>query len=316
MSSKKNYEFFDIFKKSCSYTNGVGNCSKTRESKRCINGKCLNILVPESKTQVLKDYYKQIQTGGTYDNRYKCLQCKKKYSTKNNLYKHKLSHNDYFFRCPSKNCKYKTLKFGDLQEHILKNKHLKRLQFSPDNYNDLFNIQKQFGGERKKKSIALKNGKISKGQIIPIKEQEVMGTLIENIRQKYKCPICNDNMFDMSVVEHIKLGHHDILKRIDTYKKTYDLDIKVVMDELATLKMKLNELTDKYDKSKINDINRSKLSEEVGNTLNSCARTNKHLQKLMIKRQERIMELDRQMLKVRKRAGEELWKIIELVQIK
>jgi hypothetical protein len=64
MVSKKNYEYYDIFKKSCSYENGLGDCKKTRESKKCIDDKCEKIVIPESKKEVLQDYYNQIN----YDN--------------------------------------------------------------------------------------------------------------------------------------------------------------------------------------------------------------------------------------------------------
>jgi hypothetical protein len=63
----KSYEFYDIFKKSCSYEDGIGECKKTRESKKCIDGKCKTINIPESKLDVLQDYYSQIkdkQEGG------------------------------------------------------------------------------------------------------------------------------------------------------------------------------------------------------------------------------------------------------------
>jgi len=60
----KTYEFSDIFKKTCSYENGEGKCVKTRESRKCINNKCEKVLIPEKKSQVLDDYYKQIQYGG------------------------------------------------------------------------------------------------------------------------------------------------------------------------------------------------------------------------------------------------------------
>jgi hypothetical protein len=63
----KNYEFYDIFKKTCSYENGVGECKKTRESKKCVDDKCETVKIPESKLDVLQDYYSQIkqqQEGG------------------------------------------------------------------------------------------------------------------------------------------------------------------------------------------------------------------------------------------------------------
>lgn len=59
---KKSYEFRDIFIKSCDYTNGEGNCTKTREAEKCINGKCKKVSSPaESKKQVMIDHYNQIK---------------------------------------------------------------------------------------------------------------------------------------------------------------------------------------------------------------------------------------------------------------
>lgn len=58
----KSYEFRDIFIKSCDYTNGEGNCTKTREAEKCINGKCEKVSSPaESKKEVMTDYYNQVK---------------------------------------------------------------------------------------------------------------------------------------------------------------------------------------------------------------------------------------------------------------
>lgn len=63
--TSKSYEFYDIFKKSCSYEYGEGVCTKTRETKKCIDGKCEKIETPESKKKVLNGYYnKDLQLGG------------------------------------------------------------------------------------------------------------------------------------------------------------------------------------------------------------------------------------------------------------
>lgn len=60
--SPKSYEFRDIFIKSCNYTNGEGNCTKTREAEKCINGKCEKVSSPaESKKEVMTDHYNQIK---------------------------------------------------------------------------------------------------------------------------------------------------------------------------------------------------------------------------------------------------------------
>lgn len=119
----KTYEFYDIFKKTCSYENGEGNCIKSRESKKCINNKCDNVLIPEKKSQVLDDYYKQIQDGGGDNNvmnillsnlkkKYRCNICNK-YKFKENIEEHLIKHEK--LRCPI--CK-KYLTYFTIKDHI------------------------------------------------------------------------------------------------------------------------------------------------------------------------------------------------------
>lgn len=82
--SNKNYEFHDIFIKKCEYKDGVGECKKTRESKKCIDGVCEKITIPETKLEVLDDYYKQISK----------------------------------FKCPDNKCDFNTSKFHKFKKHI------------------------------------------------------------------------------------------------------------------------------------------------------------------------------------------------------
>lgn len=88
----KSYEFYDIFKKTCSYKDkdGIGECKKTRESKKCVDGVCENVRIPESKLDILDDYY----------------------STIKDEYK--------FFKCPEDKCDYKTSLFENFKKHISK----------------------------------------------------------------------------------------------------------------------------------------------------------------------------------------------------
>lgn len=92
----KVYEFYDTFIKTCEYKNGNGECKKTRESKKCINGVCEDIKIPESKLDVLDDFYNQIknQTGSG---------------------EHKTK-----FKCPGKECSFKTSKFDKFKNHVNK----------------------------------------------------------------------------------------------------------------------------------------------------------------------------------------------------
>ena len=85
MSNKyKSYEFYDTFIKQCEYKDGEGECQKTRESKKCVNGVCENVNVPNSKLEVLDDYYKQVSQ----------------------------------FKCPDNNCDFDTSKFNKFKKHI------------------------------------------------------------------------------------------------------------------------------------------------------------------------------------------------------
>lgn len=86
----KSYEFYDIFKKTCTFENDIGKCTKTRESKKCIDNTCTKVVVPETKSQVLEDYYRQV--GGSHKT----------------------------FSCPGKGCNYKSSDFGRFQIHTQK----------------------------------------------------------------------------------------------------------------------------------------------------------------------------------------------------
>jgi hypothetical protein len=88
----KSYEFYDTFIKTCEYKDGSGECKKTRESKKCIDGVCKDIKLPKNKLDVLEDYYKDInQEGGG---------SKKK------------------FKCPGKGCDFETSKFRKFKKHV------------------------------------------------------------------------------------------------------------------------------------------------------------------------------------------------------
>ena len=94
----KIYEFYDTFVKTCEYKDGTGECKKTRKSKECVDGVCKDINIPESKLDVLDDYYNQI----------------KKPSIQNGKGTQKK------FKCPEKGCDFKTSKFDKFKKHIYK----------------------------------------------------------------------------------------------------------------------------------------------------------------------------------------------------
>jgi hypothetical protein len=119
INMSKVYEFHDIFIKTCEYKDGVGDCKKTRESKKCVDGVCEKINIPETKLDVLENYYSQIQRGGG-KGIYKCDKCDKTYTTTSGLRYHKLKHDKTIFKCPEKKCYYSTSKFDKFKKHVEK----------------------------------------------------------------------------------------------------------------------------------------------------------------------------------------------------
>ena len=121
----KVYEFHDIFIKTCEYKDGVGDCKKKRESKKCVDGVCEKINIPESKLDVLNDYYSQIQTDSQHGGGKGNYKCDKTYTTSSRLRYHKLKHDKTIFKCPEKKCYYSTSKFDKFKKHIEKHKNHK-----------------------------------------------------------------------------------------------------------------------------------------------------------------------------------------------
>lgn len=128
----KIYEFHDIFIKTCEYKDGVGDCKKKRESKKCVSGVCEKINIPETKLDVLDDYYTQIQKGGTKN--YKCNNCNKTYITSSKLRHHKLKHDNPIFKCPENKCHYSTSQFDKFKKHVRGHKsEVSLIKYKPDN---------------------------------------------------------------------------------------------------------------------------------------------------------------------------------------
>lgn len=75
----KKYSFYDTFVKTCEFNNGQGDCTKTRESKKCINDNCEIVKIPMKKKEILNDYYQNYtsQIGSGYEQRdtFKCPYC-------------------------------------------------------------------------------------------------------------------------------------------------------------------------------------------------------------------------------------------------
>lgn len=133
----KSYEFYDIFVKTCEYKDGIGECKKRRESKKCVDGECEVVKVPETKLDVLDDYYKQLpsekQSGGdnkarkrknsvvtklvkSIEKKYECPICHK-FKYKSSKDEHMAKHER--FRCPI--C-YQYFNRFTIQDHIAEHK--------------------------------------------------------------------------------------------------------------------------------------------------------------------------------------------------
>lgn len=114
----KVYEFHDTFIKTCEYKDGVGDCKKVRESKKCVDGVCEKVNMPKSKLDVLEDYYNQEGEGKTK------------------------------FRCPEKGCDFKTSKFDKFKKHVDK-LHAQTGGKSPTPTNKaLYNYVKQLANKK------------------------------------------------------------------------------------------------------------------------------------------------------------------------
>lgn len=101
-AKSKSYEFHDTFIKACKCKDEKCKCDSKRESKKCIDGVCEIVKIPEGKKQILESYYKQ--TGGKV---YKCKLCNYSTSGKVNMLKHKLRHmGEKKYKCDK--CDYTT----------------------------------------------------------------------------------------------------------------------------------------------------------------------------------------------------------------
>jgi hypothetical protein len=235
--SNKNYEYYDIFKKSCKYENGEGECTKTREAKKCVDDKCEKIVVPENKKQVLEDYYKQIKEGETALNykdikenikenikhnliqgggapgKYNCEFCNKNYSTPSGLRHHMLLHKDKVYKCDKKDCYYKTSKENHLEKHMHKTHNNQEYSLEPVQKRQMnlekldnvwFEMQKnlQDGGDRNRSKINKRGDKII-GSKIPIKRMSITNILLNKLKDKYECSICHKYKYQENMSEHL-----------------------------------------------------------------------------------------------------------------
>lgn len=125
-SKLKSYEFHDTFIKACKCKDDKCKCDSKRESKKCMDGKCELVKVPEGKRQILESYYKQTgsdkQTGSykqTGGKTYKCKLCNFTTSGKVNMLKHKLRHmGEKKYKCDR--CEYTTHRKEKVDLHKMK----------------------------------------------------------------------------------------------------------------------------------------------------------------------------------------------------
>lgn len=112
--NQKTYEFHDSFIKVCKCEEEKCKCDSKRESKKCIDGKCEMVKIPEGKKQILESYYKQ--TGGKV---YKCKLCDYSTSSKVHMLKHKLRHmGEKKYKCDK--CDYITHRKEKVDLHKMK----------------------------------------------------------------------------------------------------------------------------------------------------------------------------------------------------
>lgn len=168
----KSYEFYDTFVKKCEYKDGIGECKKTRESKKCVDGKCEVVKVPETKLDVLDDYYKQLpsekQSGGdkrrrkrknsvveklvkSIEKKYECPICHK-FKYKSSKDAHMAKHER--FRCPI--C-YEYFNRFTIQDHIAEHKSQEGSgKISPKPTNKaLYNYVKQLANKKFKSNSGI-----------------------------------------------------------------------------------------------------------------------------------------------------------------
>ena len=189
----KVYEFHDVFVKTCEYKDGVGNCKKRRESKKCVDGVCEKVAIPNNKLEVLEDYYKQVQEGSGKET-LKCDHCNKLYTTTSGLKYHKLKHDTKSFKCPEKGCYYKTSKFDKFKKHVDKH-HGKSEPVLSDSFlesksNNLEELDKQWFEMQSKFQEGSGN-------------TPAMRRVVHSLKKKYRCTICKKYKYKETKAEHM-----------------------------------------------------------------------------------------------------------------
>ena len=101
---KQKYEFYDTFIKTCEFTDGQGDCVKTRKSKKCIDGNCEIVKVPMNKKQIMNNYYQNYKVKS---DKKKCPYCNKNIHVENllqHIKKHTEISKSQFGGCDSCSC--------------------------------------------------------------------------------------------------------------------------------------------------------------------------------------------------------------------
>ena len=174
----KKYTFYDTFVKTCEFKNGKGDCSKTRESKKCIDNNCEIVKIPMEKKEILNNYYQNYsndtQVGSGHD---------------------VSSKQDDTFICPY--CK-KILPVENLIKHVKKHTNIDLDKPTNKSFDELF---PQFGGCDSCNMIGSSNHMIGGNGC----DSCMIGGAI--YKKKYKCPLCKDYFYISHMKEHF-INYH------------------------------------------------------------------------------------------------------------
>ena len=206
----KKYSFYDTFIKTCEFKNGKGDCTKTRESKKCIDDHCKIVKIPMKKTDILNNYY-QNYANDTHND------------TLNDIHQVGSGKQD-LFKCPY--CQ-NILPVQNLITHIKTHTNLNAQNSFNETFGDIKPINQSFdelfpqfggcdscmnnnmiGGSR---NMIGGNGcdscMIGSGNMIGGNgcDSCMIGGAI--YKKKYKCPLCKDYFYISHMKEHYTKYH-------------------------------------------------------------------------------------------------------------
>jgi len=206
------YEYKDTFIKKCSSANGIGECERSRESVKCIDNVCTKVNNPKNKKEILQEHFKQNGSGSELQLKHPCPYCNKR-KHMSSLIKHLYTHEHLPKTqmggcgacmiggsgsgsgsgdtiCPF--CK-KSVSMHSLIKHIHSHKG---------------HTAKELVGGCSVCMMGGQNG--GGGKII----NEAKQILMHNLKNKYRCPICNRYKYLDDMETHKKKYHSNVLRNI------------------------------------------------------------------------------------------------------